>query len=153
MVDSCFRDATLRIKQHLVPQGVTYPLALPSNALRHPNNPGVFVLGVPPPFRVTTSPIPTTSHPSGTGPISESTKRVGRESKTCWGMEGNESAPAALAFTGSKSTNHARKVARVSRSSALRRLLVLLNLVVESAKDVRRLRVARRGRKMGSRLE
>ena len=52
-----------------------------------------------------------TSHPSGTGPMSESTKRVGRASKTGWGIEGKEAAPAALAFTGSKSTNHARKIA------------------------------------------
>ena len=93
------------------------------------------MLGVPPPFTVTTSPMPTTSQPSGTWPISESTKRVGRESKTCWGMEGKEFAPSALAFTGSKSTNHARKITRVSRSNACRPLLVMLNLVVESAKD------------------
>ena len=37
---------------------------------------GFFVLGVPPPFVVTTSPMPFASHPSGTGPMSESTKRV-----------------------------------------------------------------------------
>ena len=48
-----------------------------------------------------------TSHPSGTGPMSESTERVGRASKAGWGMEGKAVAPAALAFTGSKSTNHA----------------------------------------------
>ena len=76
------------------------------------------MLGVPPPFAVTTSPIAFTSHPSGTGPMSESTKRVGSASKTGWGMEGKAVAPAALAFTGSKSTNHARKIARASRSSA-----------------------------------
>ena len=51
-------------------------------------------------------------------------------------MEGKESAPAALAFTGSKPTNHARKVARISRSSCLRRLPVLFDLVVERAEDV-----------------
>ena len=54
----------------------------------------------------------------GTGPISESTKRVGRASKTSWGIEGKAAAPPALAFTGSKSTNHARNIARASRSSA-----------------------------------
>ena len=43
---------------------------------------------------------------------------MGRASKTGWGMEGKAVAPAALALTGSKSTNHARKIARASRSSA-----------------------------------
>ena len=48
-----------------------------------------------------------TSHPSGTGPMSESTGRVGRASKAGWGMEAKAVAPAALAFNGLKSTNHA----------------------------------------------
>ena len=59
-----------------------------------------------------------TSRPSGIGPISESTKREGRASKTFRGVEEKEAAPAVLAFTGSKSTNHARKIACANRPNA-----------------------------------
>ena len=94
-----------------------------------------------------------TSHPSGTWPISESTKRVGRASKTSWGMEGKEVCASALVFTGSKSTNHARKIACASRSSSLRRLPVLFNLVVERAEDVGDGALLRRGAERCSKLE
>ena len=60
---------------------------------------------------------------------------MGRVSKTAWGMEGKEVAPAALAFAGAKSTNHAWKIARARRSSVRAVRRVLLYLVVKRAED------------------
>ena len=74
--------------------------------------------------------IPPTFHPPGTGPMSgiDEVDRQGIED-IAWGIEGKEAAPAALAFTGSKPTNHARKIARASRSSAraIRRFCSILS--------------------------
>ena len=69
------------------------------------------------------------------GPMSESKNLVGSESKTSLGIVGKDVAPAALVFTGSKSTNHARKIACASCSSACAVRLVLVNLFVEHSKD------------------
>ena len=85
-----------------------------------------------------------TSHPSGTGPSSESTKTGGEGVEDGWGMQGKEVAPAALAFTGSKSTNHARNIARASRSSA-RAVRRFCSILSSSAPSTPRSRVARRG--------
>ena len=84
-----------------------------------------------------TSPSEPERHPSGTGPISESTKRVGRGVEDrCWGMEGKECCASSFGL-------HWLKVhePRPERSPALaapepvRSLPILLDLVVECAED------------------